>query len=210
MLDSVDEVSGSEKENVNDEENNEFNAGSDNGSVNNEVNQTDQIANLLSQATQASATVHATVPGKRIYARLQGGTQVEVVHHSSAQRRPRGDVELADFSMDNQNPTPGKRTRKRRPTPDYQNLRCGKCLRTTAARFVPSSLGCAPDNDYSLPVMDSSILFPIRVTREKWNCALGNTVNLLTYINHFNTGLKQKMLSLGAQKMVVASKRSRR
>ena len=43
----------------------------------------------------------------------------------------------------------------------------------------------APDNQYSLPVVNSSILFPIRVTREKLNCAFGNTVNLLTYINHF-------------------------
>jgi hypothetical protein len=56
--------------------------------------------------------------------------------------------------------------------------------------------------------MNSSILFPISsVTREKWNCAFGNTVNLLTYINHFNTGLQQKILSLGAQNGCVASKK---
>ena len=87
---------------------------------------------------------------------------------------------------------------------------CGKRLRTNTARFAPSSRatvrirpqkrGCAPNNDYSPPVVNSSILFPIRVTREKLNCAFGNSVNLLTYINHFNTGLKQKMLSLRAQK----------
>ena len=69
MLESVGEVSGSDKENVNDEENEEFNAGSDNGSVNDEVNQSDPIANdsmanLLSQATQ--------VPGQVISASLQG------------------------------------------------------------------------------------------------------------------------------------------
>ncbi len=84
LLESVGEVSDSEKENVNDEENEEFNAGSDNGSVNDEVNQSDPIANLLSQAA----------------------------------------IE------ENQNPTTGKHTRKRRPTPDNQNIRCGKRLRT--------------------------------------------------------------------------------
>lgn len=57
----------------------------------------------------------------------------------------------------------------------------------------------APDNDCSPPVSNSSILLPIQVTREKSNCAFGNAVNLLTYINHFNTGLKQKMLTLGSQ-----------
>jgi hypothetical protein len=40
MLESVGEVSGSEKEFANDEENDELNPGSDNGSVNDEVNQT--------------------------------------------------------------------------------------------------------------------------------------------------------------------------
>jgi hypothetical protein len=48
-------------------------------------------------------------------------------------------------------------------------------------------------------VVSSFIVFPITVKREKWNCAFGNTVNLLTYINHFNTGLKQEILSLGPQ-----------
>ena len=177
-LESVVEFSGSEKENVNDEENDEFNAGGDNGSVNDEVNQSDPIANdplanLLSQAAQE--------PGQRISARLE-----------------------------NQNPTTGKRTRKRRPTPDDENVRRGKRLRISTAIYAPSSRAtiriqprkrwCAPENDYSPPVVNSSILFPIRVTREKLNCAFGNTVNLLTYINHFNTGLKQKMLSLRAQK----------
>jgi len=119
MLESVGEVSGSEKESVNDEENNELNAGSDNGSVNDEVNQSypianDPIANLLSQATQE--------PGRRISARLQGGTQVKVAHHSSAQRRPWGEVGMAIVTTDYQNPTTGKHTRKRRPTPDNQNL----------------------------------------------------------------------------------------
>ena len=57
----------------------------------------------------------------------------------------------------------------------------------------------APDNQYSPPVANSLILFPVRVTREKLNCAFGNTVNLLTYINHFNTDLKQTLLILKAQ-----------
>jgi hypothetical protein len=47
MVESVGEVSGSDKESVNNEENNEFNAGSDNGSVNDEVNQTN--LNILKQ-----------------------------------------------------------------------------------------------------------------------------------------------------------------
>jgi hypothetical protein len=49
MLESVGEVSLSEKEIVNDEENYELIPGSDNGSVNDEVNPTNPIANLLSQ-----------------------------------------------------------------------------------------------------------------------------------------------------------------
>ena len=44
MLASVGEVSGSEKECVNDEENDELNPGSDNGSVNDEVTQTNPLA----------------------------------------------------------------------------------------------------------------------------------------------------------------------
>ena len=66
MLDSVGEVSGSKKEYVNDEFNagsDEFNAGSDNGSVNDDVNPSDPIANLFSQAAQES--------GQRISARLE-------------------------------------------------------------------------------------------------------------------------------------------
>ncbi len=59
--------------------------------------------------------------------------------------------------------------------------------------------GFAPDNQYFPPVVSSLILFPIRVTREKFNCAFGNTVNLLTYINHFNTSLKQTLLITQAQ-----------
>ena len=62
LLDSVGVVSGSEKENVNDEENEEFNAGSDNGSVNDEVTQSDPISNLLSQA--AIEENQNTTPGK--------------------------------------------------------------------------------------------------------------------------------------------------
>ena len=126
MLDSVGDVSGSEKENVNDDENNEFNAGSDNVSVNDEANQSNRLAHLLHQAAQSNDPVAHLVSqatqeaGQGISARLQGGTEVEVNLDSSAQRRPRGDVGLADFSTDNQNPTTGKFTRKRRPTtPDY-------------------------------------------------------------------------------------------
>ena len=77
-----------------------------------------------------------------------------------------------------------------------------KMSQNNTARFAPSSRktvvirpqkrAFAPDTDYSPPVVNSSILFPIRVTKEKWNCEFGNTANLLTYINHFNTGLKQR------------------
>jgi hypothetical protein len=80
---SVGEVSGSEKESANDEENDELNAGSDNWSVNDEMNQSNPLALLLSQATQPSVTV----PGGRMSARLPGGTEVQVALHSSAQNR---------------------------------------------------------------------------------------------------------------------------
>ena len=82
--------------------------------------------------------------------------------------------------------------------------RRGKRLRVQTNKFsfglnAPVRSKYAPDNDCSPPVSNSSILLPIQVTREKSNCAFGNAVNLLTYINHFNTGLKQKMLTLGSQ-----------
>ncbi len=54
------------------------------------------FTNLLSQATQ--------VPGWKISARLQGGTQVQVTVDLSAQRRPQGDVGMAIFTTENQNP----------------------------------------------------------------------------------------------------------
>ncbi len=138
MVESVGEVSGSEKESVNDEENDELNPGSDNGSLYDEVTQTNPLVILLSQSTQSNDPIanllsQATqVPGRRISARLQGGTQVEVALHSSAQRRPWGEVGMADFSRERQNTTRGKHTRKRRPTPDCQNLRRGKRTRTTS------------------------------------------------------------------------------
>jgi hypothetical protein len=90
MLDSVGEVSGSEMESVNDEENNALNAGSDNGSVNDEVIPPNYMAILLYQDTPSNNPLvnlfsQATqVPGRRISVRLQGGTQVEVTLHSSA------------------------------------------------------------------------------------------------------------------------------
>ena len=82
--------------------------------------------------------------------------------------------------------------------------RRGKRLRVQTNKFTfglnaPVRSKYTPDNDCSPPVSNSSILLPIQVTREKSNCAFGNAVNLLTYINHFNTGLKQKMLTLGSQ-----------
>jgi len=122
MLESVGEVSGSEKESVHDEEYYELNAGSDNGSVNDEVNQNNPLIILLHQATQSNDPVanllsqSTQIPGQRISERLPGGTQVEVALHSS------------DFSRENESLTSGKRKRKRRPTPDYDNLRHGKRL----------------------------------------------------------------------------------
>ena len=79
MLESVGEVFGSEKESVHDEENDEFNAGSDDGSVNDEVNQSDPIANesmanLLSQATQLGKRLRTTparfAPSSRTIVRI--------------------------------------------------------------------------------------------------------------------------------------------
>jgi hypothetical protein len=90
MLDSVGEISGSEKESVNDEENNALNPGSDNGSVNDEVIPPDYMAILLYQDTPSNNPLvnffsQATqVPGQRISARLQEETQVEVTLHSPA------------------------------------------------------------------------------------------------------------------------------
>jgi hypothetical protein len=64
MVESVGEVSGSDKESINDEENNESSPGNDNGSVNDEVNPIDPIAILLSHPS-------VTVPGGRISVRLR-------------------------------------------------------------------------------------------------------------------------------------------
>ena len=167
--------------------NDDINPGSGNGSVNEEVHST---ANLLSQPRTHSQA-------QRKSARIQGRTQGEVApvgrtRYINVPQEFEGILQAAGVvGMEGkQNTTTAKHTRKRKPTPDNVNLRHGKHIRTTTARFDPSKDGCAPDNDYSPPVVNSSIVFPIRVTREKRNCAFGNTVNLLTYINHFNTGLK--------------------
>jgi len=100
ILESIGEVSGSDQENVNAG----LNRGRDNGSVNDESNQTNPSANLLSQATQ--------VPGQQISARLQGGTHVENTVDLSAQKRHQGDVGMAFFTTENQKPPPGKLSRK--------------------------------------------------------------------------------------------------
>ena len=103
MVESVGEVSGSEKESVHDEEYYKLNAGSDNWSENDDENQNHPLAILLHLATQPNDPVEnllsqaSQVPGQRISA--------------------------------NQDTTPKKRTRKRRPTPDNQDLRHGKRLR---------------------------------------------------------------------------------
>ena len=62
--------------------------------------------------------------------------------------------------------------------------------------------GHAPEYNYLPPVVNSSISFPIPVTREKLNCAFGNDVSLLTYINHLNTGLKCKLFILRTKSKV--------
>jgi hypothetical protein len=121
MLESVADISGSDNGSVNDE----LNPGSDNGSVNDEFSQINPLANSLSEAIQ--------VPGRRKSARLQGGTQVQVTVNLSAQRRLQGDSRMAIFTTENQNPQPGKHSRKRRPTPANEDLRYGKRLRTTTA-----------------------------------------------------------------------------
>jgi hypothetical protein len=60
----------------------EFNAGSDNGSVNDEVNQSDLLANLLSQAAQE--------PGQRISVRLEN--QNPTTWKRTRKRRPTPDI----------------------------------------------------------------------------------------------------------------------
>jgi len=73
--------------------------------------------------------------------------------------------------------------------------------------FKPPGNGCAPDYQYSPPVVNSLILFPIKVTREKFNCAFGNSVNLLKYINHFNTDLKWTLLISQLNQKAIASEK---
>jgi hypothetical protein len=100
---------------------------------------------------------------------------------------------------------PGKTTKKKRGAPEnlIDEIRKGERLGLETNRYAPAFTTTpnkyAPQNGDSPPVVFSSILLPIQVTREKSNCAFGNAVNLLTYINHFNTGLKQKMMMLGAE-----------
>jgi len=142
------------------------------------ISGSDHIAAILTQATQAEP-------------------------RRSAQRRG----EQVDQSQTVETQTPGKTAKKKGDAPGKQNsARMGKRLRVETIRYAPTCTPkrntYAPDNDFSPPVVHSSILLPIQVTREKLNCAIGNTVNLLTYINHFNTGLRQRMLPLGAQTKV--------
>ena len=72
MIESVGEVSGSEKESVHDEEYYELNAGSDNRSENDGENQNHPLATLLHLATQPNDPVEnllsqaPQVPGQRI------------------------------------------------------------------------------------------------------------------------------------------------
>jgi hypothetical protein len=92
------------------------------------------------------------------------------------------------------------RSRRKRVLVPPLNVPQGKELRAIPPKAAKKKKdGFAPDYHSSPPVVPYSIRFPIPVTREKLNCAFGNTVNLLTYINHFNTGLKQKLLDLQTQ-----------
>jgi len=132
LLESVGEVSGSEKESVHDEEYYKLNAGSDNLSENDDENQNNPLTILLHQATQQNDPMEnllsqaTQVPGQGISASLQGMAETRY-------------IDVPQVVEENQNTTPGKHTRKRRSTPDNQNLRLGKRLRTTPARFAPSS-----------------------------------------------------------------------
>jgi hypothetical protein len=130
----------------------------------------------------------------------------------SSQAEPGGEVDAIGnlFSqMDQSNPAetqrPGQTTKKKRGAQGntFAAIRRGQRLRLATNRYAPTCTPTpdtfAPENDYSPPAVTSSILLPIQVTREKLNCAFGNAVNLLTYINHFNTGLKQKMMMLGVE-----------
>ncbi len=80
-----------------------------------------------------------------------------------------------------------------------ENIRRWKELRVLprqSQRVLRNKEVFAPDYNSSPAVVHLSIRVPIPVTTEKLNCAFGNTVNLLAYINHLNTGLKQKLLVL--------------
>ena len=112
-----------------------------------------------------------------------------------------------DQSQTAETQTPGKTAKKKGGAPGTHNTgKSGKRLRVATNRYAPPCTPkrnlYAPDNDYSPPVVHSSVMLPIQVTREKLNCAIGNAVNLLTYVNHFNTGLRQRMLPLVAQTKV--------
>jgi hypothetical protein len=127
-------------------------------------------------------------------------------HLISTQAEPGGQVDPIGnlFSqMDQSNPAETQRPRKTAKRKGGAPERIGTRLRVTPNRYAPAIFSTpnkyAPHNDDSPPVVTSSGLLPIQVTREKSNCAFGNAVNLLTYINHFNTGLKQKMMMLGAE-----------
>jgi hypothetical protein len=103
--------------------------------------------------------------------------------------------------MDQSNPAetqrPGQTTKKKCGSPgNLLPARSGQRLRLATNCYAPTCTPTpnkyAPHNGDSPAVVTSSILLPIQVTREKSNY-------LLTYINHFNTGLKQKMMMLEAE-----------
>jgi hypothetical protein len=55
------------------------------------------------------------------------------------------------------------------------------------------------------PVVLSSIILPVIVNREQWKCVSGNVINLLEYINHFNSSVKVEISKCDFNSMSISS-----
>jgi hypothetical protein len=55
------------------------------------------------------------------------------------------------------------------------------------------------------PAVLSSIILPVIVNREQWKCVSGNVINLLEYINHFNSSVKVEISKCDFNSMSISS-----